>query len=118
MKKNGIKFKRNPRERIGFTKLTMGLIMIFKTLNRISLKLEKIITVTSMNDGRHRVGSYHYEDNAVDIRIWGFSESERIYIVTLINNNAIEFTDENEEKRILWALLEKDHIHIEARRVS
>jgi hypothetical protein len=61
-------------------------------------------TITSGNDGRHMVGSRHFNDKALDFRIWGMSGSERWAIVQYLN---YQYDDED------W-LSEADHIHGES----
>lgn len=60
------------------------------------------MVITSLNDGKHMVGSLHYEGKAADLRIWGLKDPAAV------------------EKRIAIlvgtdfdVILEKDHIHVE-----
>jgi hypothetical protein len=57
--------------------------------------------VTSANDGRHMQRSLHYEDKAVDFRVWGIDPWQRKAIVAYLNHY---YSDED------W-LYEGDHIH-------
>jgi len=36
------------------------------------------LVVTSANDGTHSVGSLHYEDLALDLRVWNVPDHERL----------------------------------------
>lgn len=35
------------------------------------------LVITSANDGEHMEGSRHYEDDALDLRVWDLSDHER-----------------------------------------
>lgn len=63
----------------------------------------KNFVVTSMRDGTHKRGSDHYVGNAVDLRVWGFSDNERAKARDRISER---LTDEYE------VFDEGDHIHI------
>jgi len=104
--KFGVRIKRKVRERIGFTELTPILIEILKDLIFIANNvIERNIIITSINDLKHRVGSEHYRNNAVDIRVWGMSKDTREKIIKyFVNNSQIIAIDEG------------DHIHIGKRR--
>ena len=60
------------------------------------------LTVTSANDSKHMDGSKHYEDNALDFRVWDMSTFPRWAIVKYLNyvlGPDYQFVGEN------------DHIH-------
>lgn len=60
------------------------------------------LTITSANDLKHRNDSKHYENNALDFRVWGLDAWERAAIVHYLNHELepnYQFLDEN------------DHIH-------
>lgn len=61
-------------------------------------------TVTSIEDGKHKRLSKHYEDNALDMRIWALERSR-----------LPAFVDDLEEAlgNLYDVVLEHDHIHIE-----
>jgi len=59
--------------------------------------------VTSVRDGTHKRGSDHYVGNAIDIRVWDFTDAQRAKAADMI---AERLTDEYE------VFDEGDHIHI------
>jgi hypothetical protein len=61
----------------------------------------QIAVITSANDARHMAGSKHFEDKALDFRVWGIGPQARWAIVTYLNHY---YQDED------W-VDEEDHIH-------
>lgn len=67
----------------------------------LSLRGSNSIVVTSGNDSEHRSGSLHYEDRALDFRVWDLTYVERVFMVRYLNR---KYPDED------W-IDEEDHIH-------
>ena len=64
----------------------------------------KEVTVTSVNDGVHGVGSLHFQGAAVDLRTRHLTEDEIETVVTEMRNGLGKEFD---------VVLESDHIHCE-----
>ena len=62
------------------------------------------VVVTSGNDGEHRNDSLHYEDDALDFRVWGTDREQRASILEYLRHMLGDQYD---------ILDEDDHIHIE-----
>ena len=56
------------KKTVRFHKISYIHSCIFENLIDYSKTIEKDIWITSANDSKHRKGSKHYEDNALDIR--------------------------------------------------
>jgi len=63
----------------------------------------KTVWVTSANDSEHMDGSLHYEDNAVDLRVWGMNKEQRTEVVKYLQ---YRLGDD------YFILDEDDHIHL------
>lgn len=98
----GINFKRSATSRIALTGVPEGLVAILEGLIHMANKLQKWITITSMNDSKHKDGSLHYKNLAVDVRVWNLDSVDRLAICRYFN--AIPLYD---------AIDEGDHIHVE-----
>lgn len=62
------------------------------------------VVVTSVLDGRHMVGSKHYEGNAFDLRTWIYSDSEvSVFVRELQRALGVDYD----------VIKEVDHIHVE-----
>jgi len=66
--------------------------------------LKKDMVITSLNDGKHMQGSYHYKGLAADFRIWNLSPYRPIDVRDMIQELLGKDYD---------VVLEKDHIHLE-----
>lgn len=70
------------------------------------------LVITSVTDGKHKVGSRHYDGCAFDMRTWSFKteEAKKLFVETLqvrLNGERGNFAGE-------WdVVLEKTHIHVE-----
>ena len=62
------------------------------------------LTVTSLRDGEHMVGSLHYQGLAVDVRIWDFTTDELPELCTQLRAALGPNYD---------VVLHRSHIHIE-----
>lgn len=60
--------------------------------------------ITSGNDSKHKANSLHYKNLAIDLRVWGLSDSER----ELVTKSLSECLGKDFD-----VIDEKDHIHIE-----
>jgi hypothetical protein len=90
---------------VWFKEINDFTIHFLQTLDDIWTKWGNVPFVTSAADGQHMDGSYHYINQAWDIRIWGLKNPEEM-MKDLKNN--LE-ADGNE-----WRVLnETDHIHVE-----
>jgi hypothetical protein len=91
-----------------FTGVHPYVIIGMNEVGRVYQRYNKKLTITSILDGKHMVGSKHYLGLAFDCRIWGFTKAELIALV-------------KELKRTLGCMFdvvletEKVHIHIEWR---
>ena len=70
------------------------------------IKLNKQLTITSMQDGVHMKGSKHYEGKAIDIRNRDLSETEKASMMKCLKEILTECD----------VIQEKDHIHIELKK--
>ncbi len=64
----------------------------------------KQFVITSLTDGKHKIGSKHYCGKAVDLRIWVLDEDKRKPAVEKIQHRLAAG---------YIVLLESDHIHIQ-----
>ena len=64
----------------------------------------KTVWITSANDSRHMDGSLHYEDLAIDLRVWGVDKEQRTEIVEYLRYILSDDYD---------ILDEDDHLHLE-----
>ena len=64
----------------------------------------KTVWVTSANDSKHMEGSLHFEDRALDFRVWGVDKEQRTEIVEYLRYILSDDYD---------ILDEDDHIHLE-----
>lgn len=62
------------------------------------------LTLTAAHDGIHRIDSKHYEEKAIDLRIWGFKSSQLIEIKQDLDS--LLGPD-------YQVLIEETHIHLE-----
>jgi len=60
--------------------------------------------ITSGNDGRHKDGSFHYKDQAIDLRVWGFSEET----IGHVRDALADYLGRDYD-----VINERNHIHIE-----
>ena len=60
--------------------------------------------ITEGTGGKHGVGSLHYVGQAIDLRIWGLTESEKRTLLADITKSLSKQFD---------VILESDHIHVE-----
>ena len=61
------------------------------------------LVITSGRDGLHIANSWHYKDRAIDLRIWGFSQTQ----LNAITADLITFLGQDYK-----VLFETTHIHI------
>jgi hypothetical protein len=80
-------------------------IHFLESLDAVWNKWGNVATITAGADGKHMEGSYHYINQAWDIRIWGLHDPASMMADL---KKALE-EDGNE-----WRVLnETDHIHVE-----
>lgn len=75
-----------------------------KIVSKIYLKHNRTLVITSGRDGKHKKNSKHYLGNAIDTRIYYFTDE----VAQLV-------TEEIKSKlgALYYVLLESDHIHIQ-----
>ena len=100
MKQYGVKFKTG----VVLHLLRQPIVDLLNFLAKIAKEIQTNIIITSMNDGKHREGSFHYINLAVDIRIWNLPSFRTAENLT----NLIRGLHENYD-----VILEKNHIHVE-----
>ena len=69
------------------------------------------LVVTSLCDGKHKVGSLHYKGDAADLRIWnlpGWQSEEEPGVAPVVAAKLQSKLGDNYD-----VVLEKDHIHME-----
>ena len=67
--------------------------------------------ITSGNDGKHGVDSYHYKNLAWDLRIWGMSETEAEQVANALRR---ELGGLHHAFQVVYGdAKHKDHIHVE-----
>lgn len=64
----------------------------------------EVLVITSLNDGRHMNGSFHYKGLAADVRIWNLKTHTPQEMAALLRGHLGKNYD---------VVVEKDHIHIE-----
>lgn len=70
---------------------------------------DRLEVVTSGNDSKHGIASYHYKDRALDIRFWNISAAQREQVAQELRAELPPFYD---------VVVEADHYHIEADEVK
>jgi len=68
--------------------------------------IQKNMVITSANDSKHREGSLHYQDLALDIRIRHLNKSEIDPLMDFLNSKL------NNGRKRYDVILESDHIHL------
>lgn len=63
------------------------------------------VVITSGRDGKHGEQSYHYQDRALDLRLWQIAPEDRTKIAASIRALLPAYYD---------VVIEADHFHIEA----
>lgn len=104
--KEGVRFKRWSRA------LAKMLSILSLVQNRYEWTPE-IITVTSVNDGQHMVGSKHYIDEAIDIRSKNFTDptDKLMFISVLREELGGQFTVIFEHQNT-----DNEHFHVQVRK--
>ena len=104
MEKDGVKFKYGVKFKAGVIckYLQEDIVIAINMLAQLARRFKKNIVITSMNDGEHKEESLHWENRAIDIRIWNLKVSERKVITNFFN------ADYRYD-----CVIEKDHIHLE-----
>jgi hypothetical protein len=95
------------------------LLWIFQSLRKVLDAAEpEVLTVTSVNDGRHMEGSRHYTDEAIDLRSKSFvsGDAKRAFAAALTlqlnsNRSGTPFVVILESEGLL-----NEHFHIQPRR--
>lgn len=89
---------------VSIAKLTPQALMGVMIVMEVYRGMKKDLTITSGDDGKHMVGSKHYEGNAFDIRTRGMSSSEKADVARMIREVIGEDFD---------VVVEPTHIHVE-----
>jgi len=63
------------------------------------------VVITSGRDGKHGEQSYHYQDRALDLRLWKIAPDDRAKVAASIRALLPAYYD---------VVIEADHFHIEA----
>ncbi len=100
--KDGVVFHRITAE--------MRRVMVAAEVVWLELGLPREPTITSAADGKHMAGSKHYQDQALDIRIWqlrgnGTSKERRVELAASKLSRTLG--------RDYDVVVESDHIHVE-----
>lgn len=97
--------KINVKEGVVFKELNGQLFHLCATSESVFKRYGVIPTITSANDGKHMVGSYHYKNLAWDLRIWGLPDPQQVAaeLSALLNIKDCCYD----------VILEGDHIHVE-----
>lgn len=66
--------------------LTYETMYMLSTLRAASGELGFDIVVTSLNDSKHRVGSYHYRGKASDLRVWNLTQYQCSKLVNYLKS--------------------------------
>lgn len=65
---------------------------------------KKEIIITAILDGKHMIGSKHYDGNAFDMRIWIYTQAELNQLISNLKDNLGRDYD---------IILHETHLHIE-----
>lgn len=79
------------------------LLLAIVVANDVYTNYGKELVITSVVDGKHKVGSTHYSGCGVDLRTRYFKEDDKKEVADEIRKN---LTDD------YFVLLESDHIHL------
>ena len=80
------------------------LLLALIVADGIYLKKGKELVITSINEGKHSVTSFHYSGNGVDLRTRYFSRSKQLKVVEELKGNLTAD---------YFVKLESDHIHLQ-----
>jgi hypothetical protein len=103
--KNGVKFE----------EFRPCVVTLIETLGEVANEINKDIWITSANDGKHKNGSKHYSNEALDIRIKNLSSEESWIVHKRLSglNDLVDYNNEPFYKNCYDVVLESDHIHVE-----
>lgn len=87
-----------------FKEINIFILKIFHCLIDLGMQLGKNMVITSANDGKHKEGSLHYKNLALDIRTRHLEKDEIQIVLNYLRNKLGGDYD---------VILESDHIHIE-----
>lgn len=96
--------KVNIKDGVVFKSLTSPIIRAISVIMGEWTSEGEVATVTSASDGKHKRGSLHYKDSAIDIRVRGISSEK---IVKLVKRISLILGPDYD------VVLEPDHIHVE-----
>jgi len=104
------------KEGVRFKRWTRALEVIFSKIRLVQSRYEwtpEIITITSVNDGQHMVGSRHYIDEAVDVRSKNFSDmADKLFFVSILREElGFQFTVLFENQGT-----DNEHFHVQVRK--
>ena len=95
-----IKFK----EGVVLKELNDPLLKMLEGIDKVFLQMGHVPTITSVNDGKHMVGSMHYINKAIDLRVKDLPLEQWAVVANRIKSILGPEFD---------VILEKDHIHVE-----
>lgn len=64
------------KKRINLSGLTVQAFLAMRVAESIFEKHERVLWITSVNDGRHSIKSLHHSGNAFDCRAWNLRDEE------------------------------------------
>jgi hypothetical protein len=104
----------NVKPEVRFKRFMPCTIAFLEGLALASAHTGYTLTITSANDGKHRDGSFHYDDKAWDLRTWCFTATQRESIKGLLEASlgksfrVIFEPDKNPDPNI-----NTEHLHVE-----